>query len=338
MIHNKRKIFFRADGNSLIGLGHIYRCIAIAERAIEYYECYFAIQRTSDEILKLIQCFASLIILEESNDYKAESELLFQEILPKIKPDIVILDGYSFDTSYQKIIIQNHFFNLVCIDDDQPHMYLSDVVINHAEGLNYSKVLLEPYTKLFIGFKYAMIRKAFLANRALPRHIQTISNLFICFGGGDLNGVTIKALKASLNCQKFKQIQVVIGEDFLYEKELNQIQIENPSIFIHKNMKDYQMVELLNSSDLAIVPASTISIECLFSGLVLLTGTTVSNQQNILNGLVEKDFIKSIGDFNKISILKLEKAINDLINNFCGYTFSQINLMPDPLLEIFNSL
>ncbi|MDB5222992.1 MAG: Spore coat polysaccharide biosynthesis protein predicted glycosyltransferase, partial [Chitinophagaceae bacterium] len=46
----KSHILFRADGNSKIGLGHVYRCLAIAERLSEHFNCYFAIRQQSSEL------------------------------------------------------------------------------------------------------------------------------------------------------------------------------------------------------------------------------------------------------------------------------------------------
>ena len=59
-----KKILFRADGNNEIGLGHVYRCLAIAERLNGKFECYFAIRQPSIELKNAIESYATLIILD----------------------------------------------------------------------------------------------------------------------------------------------------------------------------------------------------------------------------------------------------------------------------------
>ena len=42
-----KKIIFRADGNSNIGLGHLYRLFALAEIYKDHYECVFVTKKNS---------------------------------------------------------------------------------------------------------------------------------------------------------------------------------------------------------------------------------------------------------------------------------------------------
>ena len=48
----KKKVVLRADGNSKIGLGHVYRLLALAEMLKEDFECVLAMNDTDDFVLK----------------------------------------------------------------------------------------------------------------------------------------------------------------------------------------------------------------------------------------------------------------------------------------------
>ena len=52
---NKRKLIFRVDGNKKIGLGHLYRCLGLAEVISKDFNCSFAISNPDQNIVKLIQ-------------------------------------------------------------------------------------------------------------------------------------------------------------------------------------------------------------------------------------------------------------------------------------------
>src|SRR6186997_1817487 len=92
------KIYFRADGNSNIGLGHIYRCIAVSEMLPSYLKMIFIIREPSEAIKNLInRYFSSAIFLEEA-EFSDEAEYISDLLSSN---DIIILDGYNFNTQYQ---------------------------------------------------------------------------------------------------------------------------------------------------------------------------------------------------------------------------------------------
>ncbi len=44
MENNKPKIYFRADGNATMGLGHVIRSLALAEMSNDIFDCHFKIK------------------------------------------------------------------------------------------------------------------------------------------------------------------------------------------------------------------------------------------------------------------------------------------------------
>jgi RimJ/RimL family protein N-acetyltransferase len=79
-------------------------------------------------------------------------------------------------------------------------------------------------------------------------------------------------------------------------------------------------MELMKSSDLAIVPASTTSIELAFLGVPMLLGYYVNNQKQIYEGFTDGKISKSvvslpIGDFNKFDFSIINEKIQKLFSN-----------------------
>ena len=91
----KPKLFIRTDGNSQIGLGHLVRCIALAHMLKEAFDITFVCKEIPTKIEEDIK--QNLWVLS-----KIETEDDFLNIINS--KDIVVLDGYQFDTSYQKQI------------------------------------------------------------------------------------------------------------------------------------------------------------------------------------------------------------------------------------------
>ena len=88
----KKKIIFRADGNSQIGLGHVMRCLALGEMLKNNFDLFFAIQEPSLPIIQLLENESFKIAeLPKTLDFKVDSENL---MLLLDGSEIVVLDGY----------------------------------------------------------------------------------------------------------------------------------------------------------------------------------------------------------------------------------------------------
>ncbi|MEO6830804.1 MAG: hypothetical protein ABI169_01290, partial [Chitinophagaceae bacterium] len=140
-----RKIYFRADGSNAMGVGHIYRCCALAQILESEFQCCFLLSKAAEkEIIAVVAAhFSEYQQLNTDNEAQEVANLLTSE-------DIAVLDGYHFDTEYQKII-KSSGAKLVCVDDIAQYEFVADVVINHAGGINADIYSLAPDTKLYLG-------------------------------------------------------------------------------------------------------------------------------------------------------------------------------------------
>ncbi len=151
----KKTIIFRADGSKTIGMGHFVRTLALAEMLKEHFHCIFATRNPSIYQVKQIEKIC--------NDFinLPEGESHFKIFLEYLKGnEIVVLDNYFFTTDYQ-YKIKSKGCTLICIDDIHDKHYVADIVINQAEGMSKSKFSIEKYTKLLLGYRYALLRKEY---------------------------------------------------------------------------------------------------------------------------------------------------------------------------------
>src|SRR5205823_4199042 len=99
--------------------------------------------------------------------------------------DIVVLDGYNFNTEYQQAI-KNKGCKLVVIDDLHAWHQVADVVINHAEGITSPDYSAESYTQFCLGLDYVLLRKPFLQPKTSIRKITSVKKVFISMGAADV--------------------------------------------------------------------------------------------------------------------------------------------------------
>ena len=90
-------------------------------------------------------------------------------------------------------------------------------------------------------------------------------------------------------------------------------------------------------AELAIVPASSISIEILHVGLIMVTGFTIENQKNIYGGLVRMDNVYGIGDFSKLDFIQFKILVQEMLNS-TSFPVNLKTIKHKPLNLLFNDL
>ena len=310
MPDKKPKVVIRADGNREIGFGHVFRCLALAQMLNKYFECWFYIQNPEPflkaEIEKVVY---GIIELPNESDFGIEASQITQHALNG--NEIVVLDGYHFDLDYQKAIKANGN-PLVFIDDLAEQHFVADVVINHAGGVQKEEYLIESYTKLCIGSEYALLRPEFLTIAKEDRNFDQINSLFLSLGGS----VQPKLLYGIL--ESFMKLEVkninVLGSGTSFS-QMESFKNKNlPTFNFYNNLSASEVCTLISKCQIAITPASTISLECCAVGIGLLTGYTVDNQLNIYEGLINKGMAIGVGRLSLDENLNLLSQTEELIN------------------------
>ncbi|MBW8049388.1 MAG: UDP-2,4-diacetamido-2,4,6-trideoxy-beta-L-altropyranose hydrolase [Cytophagales bacterium] len=278
----------------------------------EEFDCVFLIQKPTHYLISQINEVCSKVYeLPKSSNYLTEAGDIADKYLQG--NEIVVLDGYDFDTAYQKAIKQKGN-KLVCIDDIHTNHFVADLVINHSGGIKAEEYSIEPYTKLCLGTEYALLRKPFLEEAKKKRKIDEIKNVFICFGGSDNYNITGKAVEACLGISKIKRINVVIGSINKNREELDALLKNNKNtdrVYLYSSLTAKQMAELMKRCQLGISSASSIAYEICSVGMGLICGAYVDNQKNINDFLSKSKCSISIENFKDITTDELRDIIMD---------------------------
>ncbi len=128
----KPSIFFRADGDSVIGLGHIVRSSAMAAYLKDHYKCILLTRCHIQSVLNEASSIFSEIVSLPVIDYYLEARNFSSVTL---KNSLFVLDGYFFDSSYQKIL-KSQGRDFFFIDDIHAFKYYARVIINQSGKIN----------------------------------------------------------------------------------------------------------------------------------------------------------------------------------------------------------
>ncbi len=335
-----KKIYFRTDGNGTIGLGHVIRSLALADMLKDEFECHFIIRTPTLTLQKQILevCNGIIELVDNSKSDIEEAQQIVATHL--VGNEIIVLDGYHFNTKYQKIL-KSKGSKMVCIDDIYAYHFVADIIINHAIGVDISRYSRETYTKIYHGFNYCLLRSPFFT---VSREEDIRNSIFICFGGADYHNITLKTLKAIIRIDEptVDSVDIVIGAVNHSKDEILAFVQKNDlkSVSIHSNLSAHEMANLMSKNKLAIVPASTISMECFASQMKVLCGYYVDNQMDYYKKLANHNpkIITPAGDLTELSIEEFSKLIITALKNHLNSPVLIDNLVPKRYLKIFKEL
>lgn len=303
----KKKIYIRADASASIGTGHVVRCIALADMLKHDFYIQFVAKSAPENIINQINMAGfSFMKIDHEHDFLVHLNA----------SDLVVLDHYSLGSDYQKNI-KSIGCKLVCIDDLHDKEFFADLIINHAPGVTLHDYKAHPNTKYALGLSFALLRSAFLENAKSKQKLHnTKETLFICFGGSDFKNLTEQVLRIAKSFFEFKKIIVVTGSAYSNLDTLQSNVFSDSRIVHYHAIDENQMIQLLKTADLAIVPASGMLFEVLTFTMPVITGSYVDNQAIFLSELTKYKQVINCNDFSDQAVTI---AIQYVLQNKIAY-------------------
>ena len=194
-IMKNQTVAFYVNGNTKRGMGHIYRCLELADEFYVKPDIYYDINQTDKSLFG--ETTHNLIGINGLN------ELL--QILEHKKYDIFINDILNTTLDYMIALKNcNPAKKIINFEDDGEGIYKADLVINAL----YQDPLV-PQMKA--GKDYYICAKTFMFYNPIKIK-KTVENIFISFGGADPQNYTDRLLEI-IKKDKYKayKFKVVIG-------------------------------------------------------------------------------------------------------------------------------
>lgn len=185
-------VVFRADANAQIGVGHVMRCLAIAEALqARGVECRFASRALPTGVARRLSDAAiARLHLPEDVPPLVDAAATLAGTEPG---SWIVCDGYDFDAAYQRALMSCGN-PLLALDDGQAmESYPATILLNpniEADAGLYAGASAQ----LALGLPYLPLRKSFWQKRAGLRTAQ--SRIVIALGGADPDGLTLDMARA----------------------------------------------------------------------------------------------------------------------------------------------
>lgn len=290
----KRQLVFLVNVGPDVGMGHLYRCIALAAMVAENHSIRFYTTTNDTAVQHLIS--------ENGHEHHVLPSFDKDQVISILQSNeqalaAAILDGYNFDSRFQEMV---HLAGIrfLYIDDFANQHYFANAVLNTADGLKEADFRKESYTRIFTGHDYILLRPVFLRNAGQQTLPDTFGKrIFISLGATDPENNTetvLRLIRQSMpSASKITVLASSLNPHIAALKNFS-AEITIPVEFA-ENANAEEIALLIAQSDLAIVSASNIANECIATGVPLACIQTVDNQQYLYSTFTENQLCFPLG-------------------------------------------
>lgn len=275
-------LLIRADANKKIGLGHVMRCLTIAEAAKKagVKSLFLLADDNAGEWLQE-RGQAYCVLHTEGVDMEAELPALEAAVKGSgFSEAVFLLDSYRITKEYVqklKTFLNEKNIRLALMEDYGSSPYQADILVNYnIYGTDFS--YKENAAKTLLGCRYMPLRQAFVQQEYEVR--EQVKNILITTGGSDACQIGIKFAKLLAdrafagNAQLI--LHIVCGRFSQSREALLAFAKQKSNITVYTDVKE--MWTLMAKCDAAISAAGTTLYELCAVGVPTICFSFADNQ------------------------------------------------------------
>lgn len=322
-------VVVRVDASSVIGTGHVIRCLTLAQvlRA-RGADIRFVCRDHPGNMIDFLQQQGMLVTVlpppkstaSNFDDYatwvgatQIEDAQQTIEILREKRPDWLIVDHYGLDIEWEREL-RPHAARGMVIDDLSNRPHECDLLLdqNYSDlGEHRYRYLVPSNCRLLIGPRYALLHPEYLAYHNMSQQREgVVRRVIVYFGGVDPDNATGMALEV-LTASEFEHLEVdiVIGARSLHRPQLEQQAQGRP----HTNLWQPKphLADMIAQADLAVGAGGATTWERMCLGLPSIVVSIAPNQKPACEALARSGLIYYLGDFSEVEPEDLRRTLAD---------------------------
>jgi len=304
------KVLFRCDGDDQVGLGHVVRCLALADELREKHGCGVIFALASGEPGRALVREAGFPLLIPSAEEDEASWL--NAVIARQGPDILVLDIRS-DLQPEQVRSWRQGGVLVAtIDDPSERRREADLAfyppVPQVEQHNRNGFSGE----LHVGWEWVILRRAFVG--ATGAAANTSPRVLVTMGGSDPAGLTLQALQELDALEEPFDTVVVLGSAFTRDAELDRFLLKARRAYrVERNVRD--MAALMRQVDLAVASFGVTAYELAAIGVPAVYLCLTEDHVVSASTFVEEGIAWCCGEFRECAQGQIAAAVHDLLQN-----------------------
>lgn len=302
-------VVIRADANSKIGMGHVMRCLSVADALVKRGEEVLFVTADDTPVPLLTKKGIPYRVLHtDYADMEAELPELWEvlrelpqgaespeEALPQ-RNTFILVDSYYVTEKYLAALKKR--ITTIYMDDIYAFSYPVDMLINYniyGEEMGYEKDAAFADTKLLLGTEYVPLREEFSAGE--QQRTAADGGILITTGGSDSFNLAGQLLMEAMkyDALKEKEYHAVSGSLNPHIGELQALAEKHENIHIHCNVTN--MAELMAESEVALSAGGSTLYELCAMGVPVIAFSFAENQERLVQTFVKRGIAQYGGNY-----------------------------------------
>lgn len=301
----EKTLIIRADAGPTMGIGHVMRCIALAQEWQETGgDVVFVLSRSSRPIEgKITREGFCVVFLDETPGSISDADHT-RTIALRNNAVWIVVDGYQFNEEYQNRIRDEDQKLLVIDDYGHAQNYCADIVLNQNV---YATMNFYPRhhsrSRFLFGGKYTLLRKEFLRQKRVVGKTSSrpVDRILVTMGGSDPDNVTSIVLDQLLPLIAGSPISIVVVAGTMnrfFTDGKKSPDLPEKVRIIHATD---EIPNLICNADIVITGAGTTAWETAFLGTPMIAIVLSENQERVASILEKAGAAIAIKDRANIS-------------------------------------
>jgi UDP-2,4-diacetamido-2,4,6-trideoxy-beta-L-altropyranose hydrolase len=313
------QVAIRTDASSVIGAGHVMRCLTLAEelRGIGFDISFVCRVGDGDGIDIINNRGFRTHAREDASDWRADADRSTQALSGQAPIDWIVVDHYGLDWRWESHM-RGTARHILVIDDLANRNHDCEVLLDqnfYAGAARRYEGRVPAACQLFLGPAFALLRNEFREAARRPRERSgCVRRLLVTFGATDPTDETGKVLAALRSLTSpVLEADVVVG---VGNQRREQIEAQCDALRgVRCHVQTSRMAELMWNADLAIGAGGATTWERCVLGLPALTVVIAPNQLQTTTDLADAGAIRYLGRAEDLAANDYEIAIRNAMND-----------------------
>ncbi|MFD1673793.1 UDP-2,4-diacetamido-2,4,6-trideoxy-beta-L-altropyranose hydrolase [Alicyclobacillus fodiniaquatilis] len=319
-VEAKHRVLFFCSVSSAIGIGHLKRCLALADalHTVHRVHCEFLLSVSEAQLwaLALIPPVFGVQSWALATDDERGAAALATYFRESAR-DILVLDIYALTTPFLATLCDAGVPVVVIDDFAGVQSYPCAAIVNHhlhAPRLAYAA---PSDTRCLFGPHYALVGVGFLQHRRRPDKAEpdVATRLLVTMGGADPNGATARILAAlrrmAASVRRRLHVQVILGPGYRGQNVLQNAVFARCDVIRHAP----QMAKLMGQADVVISAGGGTLLELACVGTPSLVLAITRGQEMIGADWEAQGGMRYLGAWDAVDDFSIASSTEEVLMN-----------------------
>ena len=311
-------VLFRCDGSSEIGLGHVVRCLALADELREAHGCQVAFAMRHGPLgFEMVREKGYPVLTPSDDDQSFNYVRWLAEAISNVDAQTLVLDVRDNLPRAAVETLRGKGVLIVTLDDPSERRLAADLAF-YPPVPQVKRLDWDGFTgQLYVGWEWVVLRGEFAHALSKDQELRTKNQeprILVTMGGSDPADLTLKAVEAlDLLDEDFEAV-VVLGLGFSHHEALKGLLAKTRRHFdVRQNVTD--MPSLMAQADLAVASFGVTAYELAAMGVPAIYLCLTQDHAKSASAFVEAGMAVCLGEFVDVTEAALVEAVSGLLDD-----------------------